>query len=641
MYNCSRIAIDLEVGDTIQIGEKMNYLLKGFVEELSVLSPDQLVQTMLQQRKENQYSDSEQRSWRNSLYNFIKLLNKNNLHQLYLIAEYQLINKRIDVLIFGECQISTDIVVTIVELKQWSELLPNIENRVTEVNVRIGDTSEYRIHPIDQTLQYKKQLSNHHSYFQDGNVKIETIQYLENFTDKKDKFFEGNNSQYISWKEKLFVCEESSKLVDFLSNQYKLNISRNQIESEANRFLSGKYTIGEVGLSGIKKILKYEDNAIMLDDQREVSAQIYNVLKHGDDIPQDLAIIIKGDPGTGKTIVGLHVLHIATKCGFDLNRILLTFAKSRTLLEVLKEESKTDFPYLDAIKTNNYDLIVVDEAHRISNPCHTIEKLFKKEKPKIVIFLIDDYQRIRIDERGSEKNIIKVLDKLPVQHKSFYLKSQKRSGFQSNYVELVKHILFGEQFSEIRGLGPFKIHFEQDLNSIDKILLGHQKMGNSVKWFAPYCWDWKSDKNHAVNDIKIGNSFSKQWNPRYKQYEWYRSTDQESFNKVGSVYTAQGLDYDYIGFIWWTDLKWDKEKKRWCFDESKSKDSSFVSGIEKYKNRPNEDSTIVLNNVLQVFLNQYYVLLTRARKGIYIWFEDKDTEEYVRSFFEQNDNFKE
>lgn len=612
----------------------MNYLLKGFVEELSVLSPDQLVQTMLQQRKENQYSDSEQRSWRNSLYNFIKLLSKNNLHQLYLIAEYQLINKRIDVLIFGECKISTDIVVTIVELKQWSELLPNIENRVTEVNVRIGDTSEYRIHPIDQTLQYKKQLSNHHSYFQDGNVKIETIQYLENFTDKKDKFFEGNNSQYISWKEKLFVCEESSKLVDFLSNQYKLQISRNQIESEANRFLSGEYTIGEVGLSGIKNILEHKDNAIMLDDQREVSAQIYNVLKHGDDIPQDLAIIIKGDPGTGKTIVGLHILHIATKCGFDLNRILLTFAKSRTLLEVLRKESDTDFPYLDAIRTNNYDLIVVDEAHRIPKPQETIPKLFKKEKPKIVIFLIDDYQRIRIDERGSENNIIKVLDSIQIQYKNYYLSSQKRSGFNSNYVELVKYILFGEQFSETKGLGSFEIHFEHDLNLIDKILLEYQDKGNSVKWFAPYCWAWNSYNNPAVNDIKIGNSFSKQWNPKNDQYEWYKSVDQESFNRVGSVYTAQGLDYDYIGFIWWTDLKWDKENNKWYFDKSKSKDPLFLSGIDKYEKQSKDDPSTVFNNILQIFLNQYYVLLTRARKGIYIWFEDKDTEEYIRSFFE-------
>ena len=188
----------------------MNYLLKGFVEELSVLSPDQLVQTMLQQRKENQYSDSEQRSWRNSLYNFIQLLSKNSLHQLYLVAEYQLINKRIDVLLFGESKVSNNIVVTIVELKQWSELLPNIENRVTEVNVKIGDNSEYRVHPIDQTLQYKKQLLNHHSYFQNKNIQVEIIQYLENFIDEKDKLFEGSNSQYLNWREKLFVCGDST-----------------------------------------------------------------------------------------------------------------------------------------------------------------------------------------------------------------------------------------------------------------------------------------------------------------------------------------------------------------------------------------------------------------------------------------------
>lgn len=326
---------------------------------------------------------------------------------------------------------------------------------------------------------------------------------------------------------------------------------------------------------------------------------------------------------------------MATKCGFNLERVLLTFAKSRTLLEVLRKESDTDFPYLDAIRTDNYDLIVVDEAHRIPKPLQTIQRLFKKEKPKVVIFLIDDHQRIRIDERGSENNIIKVLDSLQIQYKNYYLSSQKRSGFESNYVGLIKHILFGEELLEERKLGSFEIHFEHDLNSIDKILLEYQDKGNSVKWFAPYCWDWKSDKNPAVNDIRIGNSFSKQWNPRYKQYEWYRSTEQDSFNKVGSVYTAQGLDYDYIGFIWWTDLKWDKENERWLFDKSKSKDTSFLASINDYQKQSKNKSDVVFNNILQVFLNQYYVLLTRARKGIYIWFEDKDTEEYVRSFFEQ------
>ena len=274
----------------------MSFLLKGFVEDLSALSRDQLVQSMLQKQNDNEYSNSEQRSWRYSLYNFIQLLNKNHLHRLYLIAEYQLINKRIDALLLGESKGSQKILVTIVELKQWSELLPNIENRVTEVNVKIGDNSEYRVHPIDQTLQYKKQLLNHHSYFQNENVQIETIQYLENFIDEKDKLFEGSNSQYLNWREKLFVFGESTKLVDFLSNQYKLNISQDQIELEVDKFLSGEYTIGEVGLSGIKKILEYKDNAVMLEDQREVSAQIHNIFKQRNDKSEDIAIIIKGDP---------------------------------------------------------------------------------------------------------------------------------------------------------------------------------------------------------------------------------------------------------------------------------------------------------------------------------------------------------
>lgn len=112
------------------------------------------------------------------------------------------------------------------------------------------------------------------------------------------------------------------------------------------------------------------------------------------------------------------------------------------------------------------------------------------------------------------------------------------------------------------------------------------------------------------------------------QYEWYKDADKTAFNQVGSVYTAQGLDYDYTGFIWYDDLRWDANNNKWVFDITKVKDQTFIKQVERYLSSHNY-SEAAYDEVLRIFLNQYYVLLTRARKGIYLWFNDQDTEDYV------------
>ncbi len=125
------------------------------------------------------------------------------------------------------------------------------------------------------------------------------------------------------------------------------------------------------------------------------------------------------------------------------------------------------------------------------------------------------------------------------------------------------------------------------LKIIDEQLLKMKELGETAKWFAPYDWPWKSRNNLTIsNDIEIqdkdGTIFQKQWNPMKNQYEWYKDADETSFNQVGSVYTAQGLDYDYTGFIWYDDLRWDKSISKWVFDLTKVKDQTFVKQVERF-----------------------------------------------------------
>ena len=85
---------------------------------------------------------------------------------------------------------------------------------------------------------------------------------------------------------------------------------------------------------------------------------------------------------------------------------------------------------------------------------------------------------------------------------------------------------------------------------------------------------------------------------------------------VGSVFNAQGLEFDFVSLIWWDDLKWDKEKKVWRVD-FKKEDYPKLSGLDN-------------ENYKYIMLNIYRVLLTRAKKGIFIWFVDEATKEHFK-----------
>ena len=141
----------------------------------------------------------------------------------------------------------------------------------------------------------------------------------------------------------------------------------------------------------------------------------------------------------------------------------------------------------------------------------------------------------------------------------------------------------------------------------------------SIKYYAPYCWEWKSRDEETAIDIVIsedGAVFQKQWNPQDDQYQWYL----DSVDRVGCIYTAQGLGFNYVALLWWDDLRWDKSQGKWSVDFNKA---TRYDRLLKGSLSNGADNDFIM-------LNIYRVLLTRAKKGVYIWFKDPDTREHFR-----------
>jgi len=92
--------------------------------------------------------------------------------------------------------------------------------------------------------------------------------------------------------------------------------------------------------------------------------------------------------------------------------------------------------------------------------------------------------------------------------------------------------------------------------------------------------------------------------------------DPGGINQVGCVYTAQGFEFDYVGVIWGSDLRFDPSSQQWVADRMVSSDNV----VRKSK-----------GNFEAYVRNIYRVLLSRGLKGCYVYCVDDETAKFLLS----------
>ena len=129
----------------------------------------------LRESQENP-SESEYRSWENSIPILVKVLHQAGLDALTLVLEYQTpIGDRIDAVLLGEGKTTGKPLVLVIELKQWSAIEENVAGRESSVSICLSPAEnrfEERLHPVQQTLTYAKHLRMNHSNVADGKMDV-------------------------------------------------------------------------------------------------------------------------------------------------------------------------------------------------------------------------------------------------------------------------------------------------------------------------------------------------------------------------------------------------------------------------------------------------------------------------------------
>lgn len=183
--------------------------------------------------------------------------------------------------------------------------------------------------------------------------------------------------------------------------------------------------------------------------------------------------------------------------------------------------------------------------------------------------------------------------------------------------------------------------------------------GNSARLLAPYARPWVTRPNpkakgqanphdlpEAMRDIIIKfqengetKTWAKIWNLVEKNGTDYSAYIQgtegsrmyaDPLCEVGCPYTVRGFDWDYVGILWFSDLAMNPKNHRWFANPEHSYETGFKSLISRARNERALDGPHH-QNLLEAVIQSYRILLTRPIRGIYLWFEDANTRQYIES----------
>jgi DUF2075 family protein len=170
--------------------------------------------------------------------------------------------------------------------------------------------------------------------------------------------------------------------------------------------------------------------------------------------------------------------------------------------------------------------------------------------------------------------------------------------------------------------------FDSPQSLYEAITKKNEEKPNSARMVAGFCWPW-SDPNPdgtLKEDVVIGD-FRMTWEakneatkvaagiPRAKLWAY----DPNGVSQMGSIYTIQGFEFDYVGVVFGDDLAYDSVKGGWVGRPENSADAAVKRDKE---------------NFMRYVKNAYRVLLTRGMMGCYVCFLNRDTENYFRSLIQ-------
>ncbi len=383
-------------------------------------------------------------------------------------------------------------------------------------------------------------------------------------------------------------------------------------------------------------------------------------------------IIVEGGAGTGKTILAIFLFKMLSsqleefsfkEFGTEENNFINLVKKVKqkfpnpkmalvvpmssfrsTLKKVFKNIKGLSASMVIGpaeVSKSKYDLLVVDESHRLrrrvnlgayfgafdkacealgldKHSCSELDWVTMQSSSTILFY--DEGQSIKPSDTKKED-----FDKLKANKNTsiLKLKSQFRVRGGNDYVNYINSLLSCSLNSTDLLFQSKEYEFTL-FDSIEEMISqikSRDKESGLSRLIAGYSWEWVSNKNSELFDIKIDNARLK-WNGTSN--DWINS--ENSVNEVGCIHTTQGYDLNYSGIIFGKEISYDPIK------------NEIVIKEENYFDKNGKQSIKSPEELKAFILNIYKTIMLRGIRGTYVYVCDPELKKYFESHIPRHES---
>lgn len=527
---------------------------------------------------------------------------------------------------------------------------------------------------VGETLDYNKRMSQHLKTVEKNKLDVTHVVIHEKFNKSVCLELESILINLFTGDGKKTVLNANHGIVDA---DYYQRDSYREIFNEIFESLRSSYGLFSQSKPDIENsdLYKYSPFKQLNEEQENVvtslSERIISSLSDKKSPLQEF--IIQGGAGTGKTILAVYLIKLiadysserpitteedalpltqaATKRPLRIGIVIPQSSLRQTIKRVFKSVdglsnkmvlSPFDVPKIVLNENAKYDLLIVDEAHRLNRfstqANGSVFKMYRDNNralygesdkegdqhnqldwmrtcSKNLVLLLDPTQAVRPADMSSKvwESVIaeSITNKL-----YFQLHSQMRMKLSEidKYKALID-ALFGDrpiEESDVPDFSGYDFRIFTNFKEMHEALTRREEEYGLSRMVAGYAWPWisKGDKSDsAPYDFEL-DGVSMRWNRTVES--WVHSPT--AFQEVGSIHTIQGYDLNYAGVIIGSDVELDESGKY------RVNKNNYHDKRGKANNKVANEKTTP-ERLRRYVANIYKVLLTRGIRGTYIYAE--------------------
>ncbi|MEB8171507.1 MULTISPECIES: DUF2075 domain-containing protein [Staphylococcaceae] len=494
-------------------------------------------------------------------------------------------------------------------------VLPDIKDPVLDGYPIVYILNNDLSHPeayIGQTVQVKSRMKNHLTNKDRKKLDKMILIGHDKFNQSATYDIETNLINHFIADEKYKLQNKSQTAQQMTHNYYDKSYYHSVIFEDIWDKLRKdgivKHTIEDIRNRDVFKLSPFKE---LSEAQMDLKTKIIEFCNNHINDDKKAVFLIKGDAGTGKSVVlsstfntiqdlskNKDFIYLENTIENNLfnsknyllvnhNEMLKTYV---TISESLPNLKKNNFlkptPFINKSKSGKIkaDITLVDEAHLLlTRPDsfnsfkenNQLEEIIKHSKVTIIVY--DERQYLKIKSSWSEN--------------------------------ILKKILKGTNSEE------FEFKFFDNASRMHQAIVEKNEEFKLSRVVSTFDYVHKKDGNDYFVDEP---EFSLAWNRTDYKSTW--AEEPQTIREVGSIYTIQGFDLNYVGVILGPSIGYDKENHCLKIDVTKYRDTeAFRQSSEEVRTK---EELIKMKE--QIILNSMNVLLKRGVKGLYIYASNEE-----------------